>query len=162
MSLSIGIVNVFMTVVALWLIDLVGRKPLLITGLIGMIASLTSLGLAFMFIKTNIGIASVVSLMCYISFFAISLGPIAWLIISEIYPKEIRGRAMGVSIFFNWTANYIISLTFLTLIEVFGAGGTFFFYAIIGLFALWFIIKKVPETKGESFKEIQKFFVGKK
>ncbi len=96
--------------------------------------------------------------MCYVSFFAIGLGPIVWLIISEIYPLEIRGRAMGVAIFFNWAANYIVSLTFLTLIQFLGAAGAFWFYAAVGVFALWFVFKKVPETKNKTFEQVQKFF----
>ena len=157
-SMSIGVMNVIMTFVALWLIDIVGRRPLLLTGIIGMIVSLLVLGFAFIFVKEYIGITSVISLMCYVSFFAIGLGPIVWLIISEIYPLEIRGRAMGVAIFFNWAANYIVSLTFLTLIQFLGAAGAFWFYAAVGVFALWFVFKKVPETKNKTFEQVQKFF----
>ena len=111
---------------------------------------------SFIYAKEYIGEISIVSLMCYVSFFAIGIGPIAWLIISEIYPLEIRGRAMGVAIFFNWACNYIVSLTFLTLIEFLSASGAFIFYAVVGIFGLWFVVKKVPETKGKTFNQIQK------
>jgi len=147
-----------MTIVALWLIDMVGRKPLLIVGILGMVASLGVLGIGFLEAMRATSIISIVSLMTYVSFFAISLGPVAWLIISEIYPMGIRGRAMGIAIFANWTCNYIVSLTFLTLVDFLGTSGAFWLYAVIGLLALWFVIKKIPETKGKEFKEIQSYF----
>ncbi|NGX49207.1 MAG: putative metabolite transport protein CsbC [Candidatus Anoxychlamydiales bacterium] len=157
-TMGVGVINFLMTIVALWLIDMVGRKPLLIVGLIGMSLSLGVLGIGFLETTKATSVISIVSLMTYVSFFAISLGPVAWLIISEIYPMGIRGRAMGIAIFANWTCNYIISLTFLTLIDFLGKSGTFWFYALIGLFGLWFVIKKIPETKGKEFKEIQNYF----
>ena len=160
-TIGVGTINVLMTVVALWLIDKLGRKPLLRIGLIGMIASLSLLGIAFMFATKIVHVISIVSLMAYVAFFAISLGPIAWLIISEIYPMGVRGRAMGIATFTNWSANYIISLTFLTLIDLFGVSYTFFFYAGIGLLALWFISKKIPETKGKELEEIQQYWHNK-
>ena len=70
----------------------------------------------------------------------------------------IRGRAMGIAIFANWTCNYIISLTFLTLVDFLGKSGTFWLYACIGLLGLWFVIKKIPETKGKELEDIQKYF----
>ncbi|NGX33564.1 MAG: hypothetical protein K1060chlam4_01634, partial [Candidatus Anoxychlamydiales bacterium] len=157
-TMGVGVINFLMTIVALWLIDMVGRKPLLIVGLIGMSLSLGVLGIGFLETTKATSVISIVSLMTYVSFFAISLGPVAWLIISEIYPMGIRGRAMGIAIFANWTCNYIISLTFLTLVDFLGKSGTFWFYALIGLFGLWFVIKKIPETKGKEFKEIQNYF----
>ncbi|MBN2478657.1 MAG: sugar porter family MFS transporter [Parachlamydiales bacterium] len=155
---GVGIINVLMTVVALWLIDVLGRKPLLKIGLIGMVASLFILGLAFMFATKILHIISVISLMSYVAFFAISLGPVAWLIISEIYPSAIRGRAMGIATFFNWASNYIISLTFLTLVASLGTSVVFWMYAAIGLLGLWFVVKKIPETKGKTLEEIQKYW----
>ncbi|NGX44334.1 MAG: hypothetical protein K1060chlam3_00500, partial [Candidatus Anoxychlamydiales bacterium] len=157
-TMGVGVINFLMTIVALWLIDMVGRKPLLIVGLIGMSLSLGVLGIGFLETTRATSVISIVSLMTYVSFFAISLGPVAWLIISEIYPMGIRGRAMGIAIFANWTCNYIISLTFLTLVDFLGKSGTFWLYALIGLFGLWFVIKKIPETKGKELEEIQKYF----
>ncbi|OGN66251.1 MAG: hypothetical protein A2888_01105, partial [Chlamydiae bacterium RIFCSPLOWO2_01_FULL_28_7] len=103
-SISIGIINVLSTIIALWLIDLVGRRVLLITGLIGMSFTLTALGISFMFVKKFLTEISIVSIVLYIAFFAISLGPIVWLIISEIFPLEIRGRAMSIAGLVNWLA----------------------------------------------------------
>ena len=156
-TMLLGAVNVGMTLVALWLIDKLGRRPLLIVGLIGMSLSLALLGLSFSG-SEQAGVVAVIALMSYISFFAISLGPVAWLIISEIYPLGIRGRAMGAATFANWACNYFVSLTFLSLVTSIGAGLTFWLYMLISLIGLWFVWKMVPETKGKTFEEIQHFW----
>ncbi len=157
-TMLVGCVNVILTVVSLWLIDRIGRRPLLLAGLVGMAASLAVLGFSFVGGNTNIGMTAVGGLMIYVAFFAVSLGPVAWLIISEIYPLGIRGRAMGVATLANWVCNYIVSLTFLSLLDVLGAGTTFWIYTIICLFGLWFVYRLVPETKGKTFEEIQHFW----
>jgi MFS transporter, SP family, galactose:H+ symporter len=157
-TVGLGIVNVIMTIVALWLIDVIGRRLLLIIGTAGMVVSLVALSLSFYIGHDSVSYVAVISLMAYVSFFAIGLGPVAWLIISEIFPLGVRGRAMGVAVFANWVFNYIVSLTFLSLIAYLGKDGTFLLYAVIGVLALWFIIVKVPETKGKSLQEIQKFW----
>lgn len=157
-TLGIGVINVLMTFVALWLIDIVGRRRLLLVGLSGMIFCLAILGMAFMSASSGLGFLSVLSLMGYVSFFAISLGPVAWLIISEIYPLHVRGRAMSIATFANWTSNFIVSLTFLSLVEWFGAGGAFWLYTMIAILALWFISSLVPETKGKTLLQIQEFW----
>jgi 77 Permeases of the major facilitator superfamily len=157
-TMLVGIVNVALTVVSLWLIDKIGRRPLLIGGLIGMAAALAVLGFSFIGGGSDIGLTAVGGLMVYVAFFAISLGPVAWLIISEIYPLGIRGRAMGIATLANWVCNYVVSLTFLTLIEEFGTGYTFWLYTVICLLGLWFVYKMVPETKGKTFEQIQDFW----
>jgi len=160
-SISIGAINVIMTIVALWLIEFIGRRPLLIVGLSGMIFSLILLGASFLFFHKHLDIIAMICIIIYIAFFAISLGPITWILLSEIFPLGIRGRAMGISVFINWVANYLVSLTLLTLIQVLGAGKTFWIYGIVCILGLWFVIKKVPETKGKSFVAIQKYFKSK-
>jgi MFS transporter, SP family, galactose:H+ symporter len=157
-SVGVGIVNVLVTVAALWLIDRLGRRPLLIIGLIGMTVCLAVLGLAFFINSTSLGMISIISVMAYVAFFAVSLGPVAWLIISEIFPLKVRGSAMGIAIFANWTCNYIVSLTFLNLVGSFGPGGTFWIYSLICLLGIFFVLRKVPETKNKTFEEIQEFW----
>jgi len=156
-TLTVGIVNVAVTILALWLIDRIGRRPLLIVGTLGMAASLAILGIFFA-IPTGPGFIAVISVVAYVCFFAIGLGPIAWLIISEIFPLRVRGRAMGVAVFFNWFSNYIVSLTFLSLISALGISLTFWVYTLICFLALWFVVRKVPETRGKSLEQIQKFW----
>lgn len=159
-TLIVGVTNVGMTFVAIYLLDLVGRKPLLIVGLSGMVFSLILLGVGFMFVQNSpwMGWIALLSMMLYIAFFAFSLGPIGWLINSEIYPLKVRGRAMGIATCANWTANFIVTLTFLNLIHFLGTTGTFWLFALVGLFGLWFIIKKIPETKHKSLEEIDEFW----
>jgi MFS transporter, SP family, galactose:H+ symporter len=98
---------------------------------------------------------SVGSLMAYVAFFAIGLGPITSVILSEIYPLKVRGKAMTIAIFGNWLCNYLVALTFLDFIRGLGADGTFLLYSLISLCALWFIYRFIPETKGKSLEEIE-------
>ena len=154
---GIGMINVIMTIVAISLIDRVGRRPLLLIGLIGMIVSLGILGIAFVLpgLSTSLGLLAVISLMLYVGSFAIGLGPVFWLMISEIYPLRIRGRAMSTATIVNWGTNLLVAITFLSLIQIIGTPGTFWLYSIIGIFAWVFVYFLVPETKGKSLEEIE-------
>jgi MFS transporter, SP family, galactose:H+ symporter len=159
---GIGLVNVLMTVVSMRLIDRAGRRPLLLTGIAGMVVALTVLGAAFRMSASNGAIAwvAVVSMMLYVASFAISLGPIFWLLISEIYPLRVRSSAEGLSAAFNWGSNLVVSLTFLTLLEKIGASRTFWLYALLAVGAGVFSYCLVPETKGRTLEEIEAFWRG--
>jgi SP family galactose:H+ symporter-like MFS transporter len=156
-TMGVGIVNVLMTAVAIGLIDRVGRRPLLLTGLIGMAIGLGLLGFAFMLPgqQSILGLIAAGSLMLYVASFAIGLGPVFWLLISEIYPLKIRGLAMSVATEANWGSNLIIALTFLTLIQLLGETGTFWLYGLVSILAWLFAYFLVPETKGRSLEEIE-------
>jgi MFS transporter, SP family, galactose:H+ symporter len=160
---GIGLVNVLMTIVAMWLIDRVGRRPLLLVGIAGMVVCLGLLGLVFRLPAHNESLAwlAVVTLMAYVAFFAISLGPIFWLLISEIYPLEIRGKAEGTAAGSNWAANFAVSLTFLLLVQAFGPSLTFWLYGVMAVAAWIFSYYLVPETKGRSLEEIEESLSGK-
>jgi len=153
---GIGVVNVLMTLVAMWLVDRMGRRPLLLIGTTGMIASLGLLGFAFAGHRDNLAGIAVVTLMAYVASFAISLGPIFWLLISEIYPLRIRGLAQGTAAAANWSANLVVSLTFLTLIDALGPARTFWLYGVLAIASWVFSYYLVPETKGRSLEEIEK------
>ena len=157
---GIGIVNVIMTIVSMWLIDRVGRRPLLLTGIAGMTVSLGVLGYIFHLPVAGGGPANlaVITLMVYVASFAISLGPVFWLLISEIYPLKIRGLAAGIASGANWTANFIVSLTFLTLVQTLGASWTFWLYGLLALGSWFFSYYLVPETKGHTLEEISSFW----
>jgi MFS family permease len=118
-TVGVGVVNVGMTIVAMFLVDRAGRRPLLLVGIAGMIITLGVLGLSFRISNSSGQLAwiSVICLMGYVASFAISLGPIFWLLIAEIYPLKIRGLAEGTAATFNWASNLIVSLTFLTLVR---------------------------------------------
>ena len=157
---GVGVINVLMTVVALWLLDRVGRRPLLLWGIVGMIVSLGILGFGFLSPSLTHVLApiSVACVMVYVACFAISLGPIFWLMISEIYPLKIRGRAMSVATMMNWASNLLVALTFLSLLNTLGKPLTFWLYALIGVIAWIFVLRMVPETKGRTLEEIEREF----
>lgn len=157
---GIGVVNVIMTIVSMWLIDRAGRRPLLLAGVAGMTISLGALGLIFHLSRHSGGLANlaVVTLMVYVASFAISLGPVFWLLISEIYPLKIRGLAAGIASGTNWTSNFVVSLTFLTMLQVLGASWTFWLYGLLSLAAWFFSYYLVPETKGRTLEEIEGFW----
>ena len=153
---GIGVVNVIMTLVSMWLIDKMGRRPLLLTGTAGIAITLGVLGLAFLRSGGGLAHVAVVTLMVYVASFAISLGPIFWLLISEIYPLRIRGLAEGTAAAANWAANLLVSLTFLTLVEALGPTKTFWLYALFAIAAWIFSYYLVPETKGRTLEEIER------
>jgi len=154
---GIGVVNVLMTIVAMWLIDRVGRRPLLLTGISGMVISLGVLGFVFHTHEPSAGLGwlAVMILMAYVASFAISLGPIFWLLIAEIYPLRVRGIAEGTAAGTNWAANLLVSLTFLSLVQAVGPSWTFWLYGLLAIGSLVFSYSLVPETKGRTLEEIE-------
>lgn len=159
-SVGAGLINVGMTLVAIRLLDRAGRRTLLMVGISGMTISLFTLGLAFADGGggTVASVVAVLSLMTFIASFAISLGPIFWLLNAEIYPLKVRGKAAGIGTMTNWLANFAVSLTFLLLVDGIGESGTFWLYGAIGVLTLVFCWKLVPETKGKTLEEIQAVF----
>jgi SP family galactose:H+ symporter-like MFS transporter len=157
-TVGVGVVNVAMTIIAMFLVDRVGRRPLLLVGIAGMIITLCVLGLSFRYPSGQLAWISVICLMGYVASFAISLGPIFWLLIAEIYPLKIRGLAEGTAATFNWASNLIVSLTFLTLVEKLGASSTFLLYALASVASWLFAYYFVPETKGRTLEQIEAFW----
>jgi sugar porter (SP) family MFS transporter len=158
---GLGVVNVVMTVVAIWLLDRVGRKPLLLWSAAGMAVALVLLGTGFALSghqpegSRMLGRVTGVSLMVYIAAFAVGLGPVFWLLIAEIYPLKMRAVAMSVATVANWAANYVVAATFLTLAGAVGRAGIFYLYAAMGVLTFVFVLRLVPETKGKTLAEIQ-------
>lgn len=157
---GIGGVNVLMTVVSMWLIDRVGRRPLLLTGIAGMFVTLGVLGWVFHSASPTGALSwlALVSMMAYVACFAISLGPIFWLLISEIYPLKVRNSAEGLAATFNWVSNLVVSLTFLSLLHWRGATQTFWLYGLFAVAAWIFSYRFVPETKGRTLEQIEQFW----
>lgn len=155
---GVGLVNLLMTIVSLVLIDRLGRRPLLIIGNLGMLLSLAALSLTFLFNASadTMKFVGITSTFVYVAFFAISLGPVFWVMISEIYPLRIRGFAMAMATALSWLSNMIVSYTFPVVLDKFGIGATFGGYALITLASLIFCLKLVPETKGLSLESIEK------
>lgn len=162
-TVAVGAVNLLFTVVAIYTVDRIGRKPLLIIGAIGMGIALTVLGTGFYLEKT--GSWALVFVLLYIASFALSLGPVVWVVLSEIFPTKIRGRAMGVATVALWCACYLVSQTFPmmndnpALVEKFHHGFPFWVYAVFCLVTVVFVAIFVPETKGKSLEEIEEMWM---
>jgi sugar porter (SP) family MFS transporter len=160
-NLIIGVVNVAMTVLAIRLIDRVGRKPMLLAGVAGMVGSLLVLGISLSALATPHhpgDPAAVITLIClgtFIASFAATWGPVVWVMIPEVLPLSVRGTAMGVAVFGNWAANFLVSQTFPSLLKGLGPGPVFLGYAGLGILAGLFVIAFVTETKGRSLEEIE-------
>jgi MFS transporter, SP family, galactose:H+ symporter len=165
-TIGIGLVNVIFTIIALFLIDKLGRRPLLIAGLIGMLFSLCVLGISFLHGIGEFGILkwfALFSMIFYIACFAFSLGPIMWLMFSEVFPLKIRGLGASVAACFQWALNMLVALTFLTLVQLLTPGGTFLMFAFLSFSGILFVYYFVPETKGVTLEEIEENLVaGKK
>lgn len=156
-TMGVGVVNVLMTIVSIKVIDRIGRRALLFIGLIGMVVSLGALGFAFKMTALSGALKwiAVGSLLLYIASFAVSLGTVAWVIISEVFPLKIRGRAMSLATMSNWIFNFTVAMTFLTLIEKLGKAGTFWLYAVLGIIGWVFCYIFMPETKGYTLEQIE-------
>ncbi len=146
-----------MHVLSIFLLDRAGRRPLLLIGVAGQIIGLAILGAAFQFqqladIKSYVATGG---LAIYVACFAFGLGPIFWLMISEIYPLRIRGQAMSAVTVTNWAMNLLVSITFLSLVNLLGQAETFWLYGVIAIGAWIFFYKLIPETKGKSLEEIE-------
>ena len=157
-EVAVGGVNVVLTIVAVWLMDRVGRRPLLLIGTTGMLIGLVTVACAFLggdHLTGSAAIVAIVGLMFFQGSFAIGLGPVFWLLIAEIYPLKVRGTAMGVATIANWGADFIVTISFLTLLNAISGAGTFLLFAFLTLVALIYFRIKVPETKGRSLQEIE-------
>jgi SP family sugar:H+ symporter-like MFS transporter len=160
-NLIIGVVNVAMTVIAVRIIDRVGRKPMLYAGVAGMVGSLLVLGISLSVLPTPhhpSDPAAIITLVClgtFIASFAATWGPVVWVMIPEVLPLSVRGTAMGVAVFGNWAANLVVSQTFPSLLSSLGPGPVFLGYAALGVLAGLFVMAFVTETKGRSLEEIE-------
>ncbi|MFC8520986.1 sugar porter family MFS transporter [Streptomyces sp. NPDC057257] len=160
-TLAVGITNLVFTVVAVLLLDRVGRRPLLLTGTAVLTAALVVLAVYFASdtVADSAPWLALVALVVYIAGFAVGLGPVFWLMISEIFPQTLRSAGMSVSTVANWAANFTISVSFLSLVGAITRPGTFLLYAGLGVCALVFFARRVPETSRRSLEEIQEELV---
>ncbi len=169
---AIGAVNVVATLIAVAFVDRLGRRPLLLAGLVGMGLSLTAVGFAFRSLAdipedpvtqtarvSNSGVIALVGLVVYIASFAFSLGPVVWTVINEIFPRDIRGRGVSVATAFNWGSAWLVSQFFLSLTDAIGQAATFWLFAALCLVAFVWIWRFVPETRGRSLEEIEAMWV---
>lgn len=156
-TLLVAVTNVLATIIALVLVDRVGRKPLLYAGVGGMTASLLMLAYSFhnqLSFGAAPGVVATVCLMVYITCFAFSMGPIAWILVSEVFPLQLRGRGVAVATLASGAVNFLVSLTFLSLIKAAGNSPTFIIYGAFCILTLLFVRFVIPETKGRELESI--------
>ncbi len=163
-TIIIGAINMIFTVVAIYTVDKFGRKPLMIIGALIMAVSMISLGLSFAFHYE--GILALIFMLLYTAGFAMSWGPVTWVLLAEIFPNSIRG-AMSIAVAAQWIANLIISWTFpimndnIRLTGLFNHGFAYWIYGIMGILAAWFMWRFVPETKGKTLEEMEELWTEK-
>ncbi len=156
-TVGIGIVNTIMTFVVVAIIDRIGRRPLMIIGLLGVTISLAALGITFMFGEAGEYAKWIAlgSLLLYIGSWSLGPRPVFWLLISEIYPTKVRGKAMSLGSLTNWGITWLVTLTFLPLIGLIGKTGAFWFYGFFAIVTLLVFYFLVPETNGQSLEKIE-------
>jgi len=161
-TVIVGAVNLTFTVVAIWTVDKLGRKPLMIVGAAGMGISLYALGFAAYAQKVEAW--ALLFVLGYIACFALSLGPVVWVVLSEIFPTKIRGRAMAIATLCLWAANFVVSQTFPMmnenpwLVATFHHGFPFWIYGALCGVTVLFVWQCIPETKGKSLEQIERMW----
>jgi sugar porter (SP) family MFS transporter len=153
---GVGILNMLVTLCALLLIDRVGRRPLLLVGISGVLLALIVLGAAYLLPggPSGAGVLLVAGLLVYIASFAASLGIAIWLLNSEVYPLEVRGKGAAAGAFTHWALDFVIASTVLTLIATITPTGMFWFYGLFAILGIVFVLRRVPETKGKTLEEV--------
>ncbi|GMX60791.1 arabinose-proton symporter AraE [Paenibacillus elgii] len=159
-TILVGLINFLFTILALWLIDKAGRKALLLVGSALMTVSLLVIGIAFHSGQTS-GPLVLVFILIYVAAFAISLGPVVWVLLSEIFPNRIRGRATAIASMSLWAADYIVSQSFPPMLNTAGPAMTFWIFGVLSLVTFLFTWRVVPETKGKSLEEIEAVWAAK-
>ena len=158
-TVIMGIVNIIFTLVAIFTVDRYGRKPLLVIGSVGMAVGAFAVALCDQFgIK---GLLPVLSVIVYAAFFMMSWGPICWVLIAEIFPNTIRGKAVAIAVAFQWIFNYLVSSTFPALYD-FSPMFAYSIYGIICVLAAGFVWRFVPETKGKTLEDMTALWQKKK
>ncbi|MBC1232203.1 sugar porter family MFS transporter [Listeria booriae] len=159
-NIANGIISVLATFVGIYLLGKIGRRPMLITGLIGTTSALLLIGILSMLLQGTEALPYVV-LSLTVTFLAFQQGaisPVTWLMLSEIFPQRLRGIGMGTTVFCLWITNFLVGFSFPILLAHVGLSITFFMFAVLGVFAILFVKKYLPETKGHSLEQIEYYF----
>lgn len=166
-TIIVGIVNLTFTVVAILTVDKFGRKPLMVIGSVGMAVSMLALGFTFYLggseLSQSGSMAALIFMLLYTAAFAMSWGPVCWVLLAEIFPNSIRG-AMSIAVAAQWIANWIVSFTFpmmndnVWLTSQFNHGFSYWIYGVMGILSAIFVWRLVPETKGKTLEEMEKLW----
>ena len=148
-----GMVNLTFAVISMFFVDKIGRKPLMVIGSIGMSIAMTLLALTFISGHAK-GYFVLICIMAYLAAFGFSLGPVVWVLISEIFPNRLRSSAVAIATFMLWAANFVVSLTFPYLLNNL-KGYCFVIYGAMCVLCLLFVLKYLEETKGKTLEEIE-------
>lgn len=157
-TVLVGVINLTFTVVAIYSVDAVGRKPLLTVGGVGM--ALAMLGLGTSFYMQSVGVAALVFMLLFVASFAMSWGPVVWVMLGEMFPNKIRSQAIAIAVTVQWVSNWLVSTTFSTmnesevLIEKFHNGFAFWVYGVMSVLAVFFVKKYMPETKEKTLEDM--------
>src|SRR5919201_496823 len=158
-TIAVGVISVTMTLLGIWLLGFMNRRPLLITGFTGVAASQAALALCFALPESTLRSYLVLAFMVsFVAFVQCFIGIGVWLLLSEIFPMAIRGFAMGIAVFVLWTVNGTISLVFPQLVQAAGASATFGLFVLINLLSIFFVARFVPETRGRTLEELEDEF----
>ncbi|MBO6891243.1 MAG: sugar porter family MFS transporter [Roseibium sp.] len=151
---GIGAINMLVTILSMAVVDKVGRRPLFIFGFAGAFASLAIIALLFQLDNPHLALLTLIALFAFVFFFAISLGPLPWLYMSELFPLALRGKGMAVASLSNWICNFLVVFLFPALAASLGESMTFGMFALCCAFGLWYAWSFAPETRGVSLEEI--------
>ena len=157
-TIIVGIVNFLFTIIAVKTVDNYGRKPLMFIGAVGMAVAMIALGFAF-YAEIG-GYAALICMMVYVAAFALSWGPVTWVLLAEIFPNDIRNKAMPIAVAAQWLSNWLVSASFPVmnensyLVDTFNNGFAYWIYGIMSVLAAVFVLKYVPETKGKTLEEM--------
>lgn len=161
-AIAVGVTNLIFTILAMFLIDKLGRRPLLMIGAVGMFISLAGAALHYYDGNLVSDTAMVVSVLGFVAFFAFSQGAVIWVFLSEIFPNRIRSKGQALGSFVDWIVNAVIGLLFPLALTNFGGGDVFMFFAVLMIPFFFFVLKVMPETKGKSLEELEKLVVFEK
>jgi MFS transporter, SP family, arabinose:H+ symporter len=153
-TMTIGVVNFIFTLIAIWLVDKVGRKVMLWVGSMGLAVTLTTSGYIF-YHEMFDGPWALISILMYVAFFASTVGPVVWVYVAEIFPNQSRAQGMAIVTLFLWSSNYINIQVYPILEKTIGTHNCFWAYAVINIFYMLFVLKYVNETKGKTLEQIE-------
>jgi len=154
-NVVIGVTNLVCTIISLFLIDTLGRKALLMIASSGMGISLAVLGVLFR-VNPSAGAPILILILCYVAFFSVGMGPTVWVVLAEVFPTRIRGRAMSIATICLWIACLAITLTFLSLVKAVSVSGAFWIYALMCALTVVFVHRYTAETRGKTLEEIER------